>query len=122
MAAIARAQHVLGLDKDVTANKLVNLQLDAKFSGAFVSSSCDDSKSSVVRCIAESLKTHEVMKLESDHCNVEIAVPQDFPCYSLYWLANSNLQEERMMVSTKMALKVSVVVVAMLLVVMSDRA
>jgi hypothetical protein len=46
------------------------MQHNAKFSGVFVGSkSFDASKFSVVRCIVESLETHEVAKLESDHCN-----------------------------------------------------
>ncbi len=69
VAAIAGAYDVLRLDKYHTAEmrcNLVNYQLNAKFYtiGRKMINLC---KLPVVSCIAESLKTHEVGKLESDH-------------------------------------------------------
>jgi hypothetical protein len=76
VAAIACAHHVLRLDKDLTAESrcnLVRLQHNAISSSIFFGGySFDASKFSIVSCIAETLKSHEVAILESDHCNVEM--------------------------------------------------
>jgi hypothetical protein len=80
VAAIAGAHHILRSDKYITAevrcncHLLVILQQNAIFSGGFVGKTIDTGKFSIVRCIAESLKTHEVFIFESDHRNVEIYV------------------------------------------------
>ncbi len=72
VAAIACARHVLRLDKHLTAERRCNLvmQHHAISSGVFIGGyTFDFSKFSIVRRIAESMKTHEVVQLESDHCN-----------------------------------------------------
>ena len=56
-------------------NFLAIVQLHAKSPSTFIGGKTfDASQFSIVGCIAsaESLKTHEVVKLESDHCNVEM--------------------------------------------------
>jgi hypothetical protein len=71
MAAIACAQHVLRLDVQHAAESrcnLVNLHQNEISSGDFIGyHTFDNGKFSAVFSIAESLKTHEVLELESDH-------------------------------------------------------
>jgi hypothetical protein len=77
VATIACTQHVLRLDKDLTTSSscnlfIINKQQNAISSGVFIEKTIDAGKFSIVCGIAQPLKTHEVVKLESDHCNVEM--------------------------------------------------
>ncbi len=71
VAAIACAHQVLRLDKYLTAEMrcdLVILQHNAVSASGFVGyQTLDDGQFSIVCFVAKFLKTHKVLKLESDH-------------------------------------------------------